>query len=83
MTKNDYIIPEQCRKCGTVFDLSYDLSEEDPYIVEVRGRIGKKLSESLCWACKKEMVVALSQNDEQEESEEDLSEDSILDDELD
>ncbi len=82
MTKNDYIIPEQCRKCGTLFDLSYDLSGEDSDITEAREKIGKKLSEYLCWTCKEEVIKIMSVGND-EENTEDLSEDSLLDDELD
>ncbi len=76
MSKNNYIIPEQCMKCGSVFDLWYDLSEAEsnPYNEEIQEKLGRKLSEYLCWDCKKQIIIKISKSEEDAEnsSDEDL-----------
>ncbi|MDO8509039.1 MAG: hypothetical protein Q7S27_05130 [Nanoarchaeota archaeon] len=53
---SQFILPEQCRKCGAVFDLWYDLSNNSILNEETEEKLGKKLSESLCWNCKENII---------------------------
>jgi len=38
-----YVLPVQCKGCGTLFDLWYDLQEQD----------GKAMNQHFCWRCRK------------------------------
>ena len=63
----NYVLPEQCNKCGAIFDLWYEFIDTKLESEEIRERLGKKLSESLCWECKKEVFDNLSNEDKIEE----------------
>jgi len=82
MTQNHYncILPEQCRKCGAIFDLWYEFIDTKQESEEIRERLGKRLSEYLCWGCKKEVFDNLSNKDkiEKESSNESYSDDEIF-----
>ncbi len=58
MHQNNFVLPQQCTKCGTIFDLWYEMLEkrENPKIDEIEEKIGKKVAESLCWECKREVI---------------------------
>ena len=75
---NQYIFPTQCKKCGTIFDLYYELLEANERIdnEEIREKLGQKLAESLCWGCKQQILNALSigTSKKQEESFDSLDE---------
>ena len=45
-----------------MFDLYYELLETNERLdnEEIREKLGKKLAESLCWECKKQIITALS-----------------------
>ncbi len=60
--KNQYVLPTQCKKCGTMFDLYYEFIEANERIdnEEIREKLGQKLAESLCWGCKQQILNALS-----------------------
>lgn len=60
--KNQYVFPTQCKKCGTIFDLYYELLEANERVdnEEIREKLGQRLAESLCWGCKKEILDVLS-----------------------
>ena len=75
MTKNNYIMPEQCRNCGAVFDLWYNFSEESADMEEAKEKLGKRVSEYLCWDCKKQIITELSIKDEKDEE---SSEDELM-----
>jgi len=75
MRQNNLILPQQCRKCGTYFDLWYELSEniESQETLEISERFGKKLAESLCWHCKQEVIKTIKiQEVEQEDPQDNL-----------
>ena len=81
--REQYVLPNQCQKCGTTFDLWYELieSEERLSSEEIQENLGKKLAESLCWGCKKQVLNAMrkkkissSKKNENEVSEEALDE---------
>ena len=78
--KQQYVLPNQCQKCGTTFDLWYELIEsEERSNEEIQEKLGKKLSESLCWGCKKQVLNAMKNKKtkskkDQENSEENLDE---------
>ena len=58
-----------------MFDLYYELLETNERLdnEEIREKLGKKLAESLCWQCKKQIITALSpKNDEASDSLEEL-----------
>jgi hypothetical protein len=46
-------IPAQCRKCGELFDLSYDLEEvsSDRMLLELLRAVRNPRT-SLCWKCR-------------------------------
>lgn len=49
-------IPAQCKKCGELFDLSYDLEGmgEDRYVVELL-KSTRNPKTALCWKCRQEV----------------------------
>ncbi len=54
------LMPEQCSKCGELFDLSYDLEREgfvnkEAIVVEIVGKMARRREERrkhLCWRCR-------------------------------
>ena len=80
--KEQFVLPNQCQKCGTTFDLWYELIESEERInnEEIQEKLGRKLAESLCWGCKKQVLNALkekkskSNKDELEEVDKSLDE---------
>lgn len=61
MEQYNYIIPEQCKKCGAIFDLYYEFLESKERLEneEIQEKLGRELAESLCWSCKKQMINSL------------------------
>ena len=44
------VIPKRCFKCGSVFDLGYDIQEEGVDFLEHGGKVAPK--EFLCYYCR-------------------------------
>ncbi len=60
--KQNYVIPTICTRCGSTFDLWYELIEGEKRInkEEIEEKLGKKHdAESLCWDCKQEFLTTL------------------------
>ena len=79
--REQFVLPNQCRKCGTTFDLWYELIESKERLSseEIQENLGRKLAESLCWGCKKQVLNAMkskkmSRSKSEEESKENLDE---------
>ncbi len=55
------VLPVQCKRCGAVFDLSYDLEELERRGTDFPGtRVSERvLRESLCWDCRKFVLKKL------------------------
>lgn len=68
--KEQYILPNRCKKCGATFDLWYELLESEERLdsEEIQDKLGKKLAESLCWGCKKQVLNVIRGNKEEDES---------------
>jgi hypothetical protein len=69
------VLPVQCKRCGAVFDLWYDLQESkrtDMSELLSKTRVEKSLKESLCWQCRQ--VVFRKLEDDNVSDEEDFDE---------
>ena len=55
MNRTIAAIPAQCKKCGELFDLSYDLENmgEERFVFELL-RANRNPKASLCWKCRQE-----------------------------
>lgn len=77
MKQEQCVLPQQCRKCGVMFDLWYDLVESGERDGEqIQEKLGKGLAESLCWNCRRRVLDAL--DGELDEGIEDDAEELIL-----
>jgi len=67
MKEYNYIMPEQCQKCGTIFDLYYEFLESKERLEneEIQDKLGRELVESLCWGCKKQIINSLEKPSEE------------------
>jgi len=52
MTQEMCVLPVQCKGCGAVFDLYYDLQRSEEGDGEESG-MSKALQQSLCWRCRR------------------------------
>ncbi len=61
MHQNNFVLPQQCTNCGTLFDLWYEMleGENNPKAEEIEEKLGKKVAESLCWDCKQEAIKSI------------------------
>jgi len=59
-----YILPAHCKRCDATFDLYYELLESKDTRDEIEEKLGKELSQSLCWGCKKQILTPPSQEEE-------------------
>jgi len=62
MTQEMYVLPVQCRGCGNVFDLYYDLQQDEEATKlnsEGGAVINKTLKQSLCHGCRKDVAFEL------------------------
>ena len=52
-TMQALMMPVQCKQCGQLFDLSYDLEKEmDSMQEKVMAAKGRKAKALLCWECR-------------------------------
>ena len=58
------VLPVQCRKCGGVFDLWYDLQEQEKSEATILQRFDMALSESFCWRCRQNLIEGIEENTE-------------------
>jgi uncharacterized CHY-type Zn-finger protein len=62
------VLPVQCKKCGAIFDLYYDLQElERSDLLPSRRMAERAIRESLCWHCRKDALRALNSGGEEVE----------------
>lgn len=68
--EQNFILPQQCTKCGSYFDLYFELSESshNPEAIEIREKLGKKLSQSLCWECRQQALEDFDQKQETDDT---------------
>ena len=69
--KKEFVFPMQCKRCGSIFDLWYELIEGDERLnnPEIIEKLGKKAAESLCWECK-QVIIKQMQIPEKEDPKE-------------
>lgn len=69
MAQKVFVLPMRCERCSTVFDLWYDLQEQEKANRELglKGFEVRQFDQSMCWRCRN-----LEASYEQEGAESDL-----------
>lgn len=69
MAQKAFVLPMRCEQCSTVFDLWYDLQEQEKVNRELglKGFEVRQFDQSMCWRCR-----SLEASYKQEEAESDL-----------
>ena len=68
MAQKMWILPVRCGKCGALFDLWYDLNEqEDARRAFISGEqpVQRLINQSLCWKCRNETEEYEQETDEE------------------
>jgi len=54
MAQRVFVLPTRCERCNTVFDLWYDLQEQEKVNRELglKGFEMKQFNQSMCWRCR-------------------------------
>ncbi|MEK6854807.1 MAG: hypothetical protein AABX73_01155 [Nanoarchaeota archaeon] len=63
MKQQMYVLPVRCERCKTVFDLWYDLEEqqsEGEILLPDLNKLDKLVRQSLCWRCRGALLNELS-----------------------
>jgi len=60
-----FMLPAQCKKCGAIFDLRYDLEDYDGDLQIFSKDVMER--ESLCWHCRKNELTEESEENESDE----------------
>ena len=66
------VLPVQCKRCGTIFDLWYDLHQSEineGVNYEENTALNKAAKQSFCWRCRQTIVEKLMQRTQGEEQE--------------
>jgi len=63
MTREMHVLPVQCKGCGSIFDLYYDLqqSEGEPDGCDDGAALSKVLQQSLCHGCRGAVLTQLQE----------------------
>lgn len=75
MAQEMYVLPMRCKRCNSVFDLFYDLQQQEEQLKEGMNEVlqAKGLSsQSLCWRCRDEVIGELNENESYTSDEDNL-----------
>ena len=75
MAQEMCILPVRCKRCNAVFDLWYDLDEQNRQEITLGAsgpELSKLFSQSLCWNCRKHFLSQIEEQENNSDSEEEI-----------